>query len=104
LDGPLHWGGGGKAGGDAANNPILLLPDLDTKFVFIALPLIEVLRERLTNRSMETEELLEGQLHNAVAEIKYGAVLGAFHFVIGNNELKTAGGEFVRAIEALYLG
>ena len=83
---------------------MLLLPDLDAKFVFIAPPSIDVLRERLTNRGTETPGSLEGRLRNAVAEMEYGATPGAFDAIIVNDELDEACVEFERAVEALYLG
>jgi ribose 1,5-bisphosphokinase PhnN len=97
---------GGLGGGDVVDgdDTILLLPDLHAKFVFIAPPSIDVLRERLTNRGTETSESLEGRLRNAIAELEYGAIPGAFDAIIVNDDLDEACVEFDRAVEELYLG
>jgi hypothetical protein len=47
---------------------MMLLSYLDTRFVFIAPPSIDALRERLTKRGTESPESLEGRLRNARAE------------------------------------
>jgi hypothetical protein len=43
-------------------------------------------------------------LCNARAELKYGAMPGAFDAIVINNDLDRACANFERAIEALYLG
>jgi guanylate kinase len=80
---------------------MLLLPDLNARFVFIALPLIDTLHERLTKCRTE---LLEGRLRNARVELEYGAMPGAFNAIVINNNLDPVCANFERAVEALYLG
>jgi hypothetical protein len=80
---------------------MLLLPDLDARFVFIVLPSIDALRERLTKHGTES---LEGRLRNARAELEYGAMPGAFDAIVIKDNLDRACADFERAVEALYLG
>ncbi len=80
---------------------MLLLPDLDARFVFITLPLIKALREGLTKRRTEP---LEGQLRNARVELKFRAMPGTFNAIIINDDLDRACTNFDRAVKALYLG
>jgi hypothetical protein len=80
---------------------MLLLPDLNARFVFIALPSIDVLCERLMKCKTES---LEGRLCNARAELEYGAMPSAFNAIVINNDHDHACANFERADEALYLG
>ena len=89
------------ADGTTDADGMLLLLDLDARFMFIALPSIDALRQRLTKRGTES---LEGGLRDARAELEYGAMPGAFDAIVINNDLDHACADFERAIEALYLG
>jgi guanylate kinase len=80
---------------------MLLLPDLDARFVFIALPLIDALRKQLTKCRTES---LEGQLHNVRVELKYGTMPGAFDAIVINDDLNRACANFERTVKALYIG
>ncbi len=43
-------------------------------------------------------------MHNARAELEYGAMPGAFDAIVINDNLNRACADFERAIKALYLG
>ncbi len=78
------------------------LPLLDPKFIFIAPPTLEVLRERLSNRNTETPESLELRLRNAGEEMDYGMTAGNFDAVIVNDDLDRACEEFIKVVAKLY--
>ena len=78
------------------------LPTLDAKFIFIAPPSLETLRERLEARGTETPESLEKRTRNAGAEMEYGMEGGNFDVTIVNDGLDQACAEFSAAIENLY--
>lgn len=61
-------------------------PD-DSLLIFIAPPSLEVLRNRLTNRKTETEEVIERRLARAKMEMEMASVYD--HTVI-NDDLETA--------------
>ena len=79
-----------------------LLPDLDARFVFIAPPSIDSLRERLVERGTETDETLSTRLGNAQAELDYGLAEGNFDAVVVNDDLDRAVEEFERVVWGLY--
>ncbi|KAL9191190.1 hypothetical protein ACHAXT_000896 [Thalassiosira profunda] len=78
------------------------MPELDAKFIFIAPPSVDVLRERLVGRGTETPETLERRFQNAKAELEYGLEPGNFDAVVVNDDLVQACEEFEAAIEKMY--
>jgi len=80
----------------------LALPELDAKFIFIAPPSAEALRERLEGRGTETEETLERRFRNAEAELEYGMEPGNFDAVVVNDDLDRACAEFEKIVEEMY--
>ena len=66
------------------------IPDFKCKFVFIAPPSIESLRERLTGRGTETEESLSKRLAAATAEMEYAKEPNAHDIIIVNDDLDKA--------------
>ncbi|SCV03566.1 LAME_0H11452g1_1 [Lachancea meyersii CBS 8951] len=63
--------------------------DLNARFLFVAPPSIESLRERLTGRGTETPESLEKRLSAVTAEMEY-AETGAHDKVVVNDVLEDA--------------
>ncbi len=80
-----------------------VMPQLDAKFIFIAPPSIDVLKERLVGRGTETAETLERRFRNAKEELDYGLEPGNFDEVIVNDDLGQACSEFESVIEKLYV-
>lgn len=78
------------------------LPDLDARFVFIAPPSIDSLRERLIERGTETDDTLTTRLGNAQAELDYGLAEGNFDAVVVNDDLDRAVEEFEKVVLGLY--
>ena len=78
------------------------LPTLDAKFIFIAPPSVDVLRERLTGRGTETPETLERRFQNAKAELEYGMEPGNFDAIVVNDDLDQACVEFENVVKGLY--
>jgi guanylate kinase len=74
---------------------------LEPKFIFVAPPSYETLKERLVNRNSETPESLQRRLANAQAELDYG-LAGNFDAVIVNNDLDEAVKDFERVVKDLY--
>ncbi|CAB4064302.1 E2.7.4.8 [Lepeophtheirus salmonis] len=60
---------------------------LQPLYVFINVPSMEVLEERLKSRNTETEESLARRMSAAKAEIEYGTTTGVFDTVIVNDDL-----------------
>ena len=79
------------------------LPLLSAKFVFIAPPSIDTLRERLLNRGTETPETLERRFQNSKAELEYGMQQGNFDIIVVNDNLEKAVSDFTTAIMDMYL-
>jgi guanylate kinase len=77
-------------------------PALDAKFVFIAPPSLDVLKDRLIYRGTETAESLEKRTKNAIAEVEYGMTNGNFDAIVVNDDLDHACQEFRRVVEDLY--
>lgn len=71
--------------------------NLNAKFVFVAPPSIDSLRERLTSRGTETEESIQKRLDAATAEMDY-AKTGAHDETIVNDDLDTAYAELKKFI------
>lgn len=63
--------------------------DLNARFLFVAPPSVEVLKERLTGRGTETPESLEKRLNAAIAELEY-AETGAHDLTVVNDDLDAA--------------
>ena len=80
------------------------MPILDPKFIFIAPPSIEVLKERLIGRGTETKETLERRFSNAKAELEYGLKEGNFNAIVVNDDLEQACEDFELAVRELYEG
>ncbi len=78
------------------------LPELQAKFIFIAPPSIDTLRERLMGRGSETPESLQRRFQNAKAEIDYGTMPGNFDAIIVNDDLKRACQEFDETVRNMY--
>jgi guanylate kinase len=77
-------------------------PNLDAKFIFIAPPSAETLKERLVGRGTETAESLEKRTKNALLELDYGFEEGNFDAIIVNDDLEKACLDFKNAIEEIY--
>lgn len=63
--------------------------DLNARFLFVAPPSVDILRERLTGRGTETPESLQKRLSAAIAELEY-AKTGAHDLTIVNDNLERA--------------
>ena len=79
-----------------------VLPELQAKFIFIAPPSIDTLRERLMGRGSETPESLQRRFQNAKAEIDYGTMPGNFDAIIVNDDLERACQEFYETVRKIY--
>lgn len=79
------------------------LPKLDAKFIFIAPPSVDVLRQRLVGRGTETPETLERRFQNAKAELDYGMKPGNFHAIVVNDDLDQACDDFEKIVEEMYI-
>mmetsp|Transcript_20200 Transcript_20200/g.42429 ORF Transcript_20200/g.42429 Transcript_20200/m.42429 type:complete len:311 (-) Transcript_20200:160-1092(-) len=79
------------------------LPSLDARFIFIAPPSIDVLKERLTGRGTETPETLERRFRNAQAELDYGMTPGNFDAIVVNDDLDQACADFEKVVEDMYV-
>ena len=82
--------------------PQQFLPELQAKFIFIAPPSIDTLRERLMGRGSETPESLQRRFQNAKAEIDYGTMPGNFDAIIVNDNLERACQEFDETVRRIY--
>lgn len=80
----------------------VVLPELQAKFIFIAPPSVDTLRERLMGRGSETPESLQRRFQNAKAEIDYGTTPGNFDAIIVNDNLERACQEFDEIVRKLY--
>jgi guanylate kinase len=74
---------------------------LKPKYVFIAPPSFEALKERLLGRGTETPESMERRTANAKAEVEYGT-LQNFDAIVVNNDLDMACHEFLETVKTLY--
>jgi guanylate kinase len=75
---------------------------LKPKYIFIAPPSIETLKERLMGRKSESEESLQRRIGNAKAEVTYGLAEGNFDAIITNDDLEQACRDFDRTVRDLY--
>jgi len=75
---------------------------LQPKYIFIAPPSLNILRERLISRGTETEESVEKRSKNALMEMEYGMAKGNFDEIVVNNDLNQAVDDFVAAVIKLY--
>lgn len=64
--------------------------DLNARFLFIAPPSIEELRQRLEGRGTENTESLQNRLNQAIAELEYAKEPGAHDVTIVNDDLDRA--------------
>jgi guanylate kinase len=74
---------------------------LQPRYIFIAPPSIETLKERLRGRGSESPETLQRRVGSAVAEVQYG-LEGNFDVVVTNDDLEKAVRDFDRAVRDLY--
>lgn len=75
---------------------------LQPKYIFIAPPSIETLRERLVGRASESEESLQRRVGNAEAEVAYGLAAGNFDAIVYNDDLEQACRDFDETVRSLY--
>jgi guanylate kinase len=75
---------------------------LRPKYIFIAPPSIETLKERLVGRKSESEESLLRRIGNAEAEVDYGLTAGNFDAIVTNDDLEQACRDFDRTVRDLY--
>jgi guanylate kinase len=75
---------------------------LRPKYLFIAPPSVDALKERLIGRKSESEASLQRRIANAASELEYGLQPGNFDAVVVNDDLETAVLEFDRAVLRLY--
>ncbi len=59
----------------------------DCQSIFILPPSVEALRQRLTGRGQDSEEVIEKRMHEAVSEMSHYA---EFDYIVINNDLDTA--------------
>ena len=64
--------------------------DLNARFLFIAPPSLEILKERLQGRGTESDDSLQKRLHQAIAELEYSKLPGAHDLIIVNDDLEKA--------------
>lgn len=75
---------------------------LDAKFVFVAPPSMADLEARLRGRNTETAEKIKLRLENAVAELAYSKVEGAFDLILVNDEINAAFTRMVRQLQSWF--
>jgi guanylate kinase len=75
---------------------------LRPKYIFIAPPSIETLKDRLLGRKSESEESLQRRIGNAKAEVTYGLAAGNFDAIVTNDDLEQACRDFDRTVRDLY--
>lgn len=75
---------------------------LQPKYIFIAPPSIETLKDRLMGRKSESEESLQRRVGNAKAEVAYGLMEGNFDAIVTNDNLEQACRDFDRTVRDLY--
>jgi guanylate kinase len=75
---------------------------LQPKYIFIAPPSIETLKDRLMGRKSESEESLQRRVGNAEAEVAYGLAEGNFDAIVTNDDLEQACRDFDRTVRDLY--
>jgi len=78
------------------------LPEIEAKFIFIAPPSIDVLKDRLSGRGTETDEQLKLRTNNAQAELDYGLRENTFDAVVVNDDLDQACEAFARVVRDMY--
>mmetsp|Transcript_10790 Transcript_10790/g.12497 ORF Transcript_10790/g.12497 Transcript_10790/m.12497 type:complete len:345 (-) Transcript_10790:3213-4247(-) len=77
-------------------------PRLETKFIFIAPPSLDLLLQRLISRGTETEDSIKRRTNNAASEVEYGLKEGNFDAIVVNDDLNKACIDFANAIEKIY--
>lgn len=71
--------------------------NLNAKYLFLAPPSVETLRQRLEGRGTETQESIEKRISAATAEIEYSKT-GAHDKIIVNDDLDKAYSELKQFI------
>ncbi|CAJ1894519.1 unnamed protein product [Cylindrotheca closterium] len=74
---------------------------LEPKYLFIAPPSFDALKERLVGRGTETPESLSRRTANAKAELEYGTPQN-FDSIVVNNDLDVACQDFAEAVRKMY--
>lgn len=75
---------------------------LQPKYIFIAPPSLEVLKQRLISRGTESAESLAKRTANAREELEYGLQKDNFHAVVVNENLDNACKEFSEVVRNLF--
>ena len=96
------FGSSSNSSSDIGNAATTIPIQLDAKFLFIAPPSVDVLRERLVGRGTETPETLDIRFQAAKAELEYGLFQGNFDNIVVNDDLDKACFDFEQAVEELY--
>jgi guanylate kinase len=76
---------------------------LRPRYIFIAPPSLEVLRQRLIDRGTESAESLIRRTSNAAKELEYGLQDGVFDEIVINDDLEQAVLDFSAAVGRLYM-
>jgi guanylate kinase len=74
----------------------IVASDLDFVSIFIMPPSFEILKQRLTKRGTDSEEVIQKRLENAKKEM---AQKGLYQYVIINDDLEKAIADFTQIIE-----
>lgn len=74
---------------------------IEPKYLFIAPPSLDSLKERLVGRGTETAETLARRTANAKAEVEYGT-LQNFDAIVVNNDLDVACKDFSETVRKMY--
>lgn len=64
--------------------------DWDARFVWVAPPSVDALRERLVSRGTETEETLKARIDTATRELAYAATNNVFDLIVVNDRFDDA--------------
>jgi len=78
------------------------LTELQPKYIFIAPPSMDTLKERLLSRGTEDDESVERRSRNALEEIKYGLTKGNFDGIVVNENLNQAIADFAATVLKVY--
>lgn len=77
-------------------------PSLEPRYVFIAPPSLDALKDRLERRGTETPESLARRTANAMAEVEYGTDPDNFDAVVVNDDLDAACEAFSETVRKMY--
>ena len=75
---------------------------LQPKYIFIAPPDLETLKQRLESRGTEDVESLQRRTANAAVEIEYGLSQRNFDAIVYNHEIEQAEKDFSKVVHELY--